>query len=57
MADFLEGLLLPKEVAIFFLKKKEAQALAMYVSWLEHCPSTPRLWVQSPVMAHTRINQ
>ena len=26
-------------------------------SWLEHRPDTPRLWVRSPVRAHTRIRQ
>lgn len=27
------------------------------LSWLEHCPDTPKLRVQSLAKAHTRINQ
>ena len=32
-------------------------ALAGWLSWSEHHPDTPRLWVPSQVRAHTRINQ
>ena len=41
------------EMYFFFLK----HALARYISGLEHCPDTPRLWVQSPVRAHIRTNK
>ena len=36
---------------------KRGLALARWLSGLEDCPKTPRLWVRSLVRAHTRINQ
>ena len=42
---------------IFRKRKVRERALAGWLSWLEHCPNTPWLPVQSLVRAHTRINQ
>ena len=35
----------------------EKQSLPRWLRWLECRPNTPRLWVQSLVRTHTRINQ
>ena len=35
---------------------KNSPSPGRVLNWLEHLPHTPKLWVQSPIRAHTRIN-